>query len=284
MIINLTDLSSKTNAYIQEFYDAPKVVKNTNAAHVSLLKSLVGDIVRKQRVMAEIASLNKKSIPSGSADDGTACLKRPLKFKKMLGEGYFGKVYKVSSSMAVKIVNLDRERHMRNEKRNGLKAKIEAEFELSKRAGVLGVGPKIYDCYTCCSQDGACFQVMYMQLLQGMTLREWIESNPSEALKQKVKDMLKVQLAVLHNNKIMHSDLHQENVLVIGNRKNASGLYIIDYGLATNFKNRVARSIEYERNVEHLFEDWRKYDGDRGGEIETYVIGRMLDNKDIVFE
>jgi tRNA A-37 threonylcarbamoyl transferase component Bud32 len=125
---------------------------------------------------------------------------------------------------------------------------------------------------------------MYMQLLQGMTLREWIESNPSEALKKKVKDMLKVKLAVLHNNKIMHSDLHQENVLVIGNRKNASGLYIIDYGLATNFKNRVAEFIEYERDVEHLFEDWRKYDGDRAGEIETYVIGRMLDNKDIVFE
>ena len=281
MIINLTELSSKANVYIREFYDAPEVIKNIQTQHVSMLREFVGGIVRKQRVMAEIASLNKKSIPSDSAEDGVACLKRPLKFKKVIGAGYFGKIYKVSKGIAVKIVNLDRVRF--NERKNSLKAKIEAEFELSKRAGVLGAGPKIYDCYTCCTQDGTCFQVMYMQLLQGMTLFEWIESEPSEELKKKVKDMLKVKLALLHNNKIVHGDLHQENVFVVGNKKNVSDIFVIDYGLAMSFKNRVARSIEYERDVAHLFKNWRN-DRDGGDEMETYVIGRMLDNKDIVFE
>ena len=64
-----------------------------------------------------------------------------------------------------------------------------------------------------------------MDYIDGEMLEKWLEKN---TLTQKDKNKLIGLLEKLHKKKILHQDLHSNNIMVSENRR----FYLIDYGLS----------------------------------------------------
>ena len=105
--------------------------------------------------------------------------------------------------------------------------------------GDLGIGPKIYDYYTC--YDNSVLQVyILMEYMNGGTLKDWILKN--NFTKQHRKEILD-KIEKLHTHDIVHNDLHSENILV----KEVNGkpeFYIADFGLGLTLNNIKKEIIE----------------------------------------
>lgn len=93
------------------------------------------------------------------------------------------------------------------------------EAKLLKKAQSLGVNvPEVY------SVDDKKMQVK-MEFLDGPTIKEVIETLPASKRKQLCKSIGE-QIAILHNNDIIHNDLTTSNMLFYKNK-----IYFIDFGL-----------------------------------------------------
>ena len=275
--IDMPKINEKVNEYVREFYTTPKSI-NTNASdtkYVEMLKSFFKEIIRKNVNILEVETLNKKEIPQNANKDGIGCLNDPLEIQEPLGEGYFGKVYKINSTTAAKIVPLNKHDDI---KKYDIKNRILNEFEISRKAGELGVGPKVYDTYSCCSKNGECYYVLYMELLKGMTIWDWLKVPKIDVQKKKVKAMIAKKLDILHNNGIVHRDVHAGNIFVIGNHKKVTDVLIIDYGLAHNSSIK----LKYEIDIENSNLNWIfNMNEVNYNSVYEYVILRMLNNKNI---
>lgn len=123
--------------------------------------------------------------------------------------------------------------------------KIELEVENMKLASKLGVSPKIYDHVICMDYINSTFHSCIVMQNGGITVQKWLETN---TLTKKDKDQLKKLLKTLHNNHILHGDIHNGNILVDDKRR----FYFIDYGLSTNDKVIYKEEMErFEKMLKH---------------------------------
>lgn len=281
MQIDTRQLRQKIKEYVHEFYHKPETVTIYEHALLKPLVFMLTDEIKSAMILEEIKDLNKLSI-RGNSNNGLACLKQPIKVHTLLGEGAYGKVYKVNSKRAAKIVSLGS--HMIWDDINELKENILNEFTVCKLAGDLGVGPKVYDHYSCCDENNQCYYILYMDLLEGQNMYDWFSSNPSEEEQTVVKELLAKKIKILHQNNVIHNDLHRGNVFIV-KKKMSRGktkiddVYIIDYGMATNFKRKMKKSITWEtKMIQYLFSD---NIGMKNNDIYNYVVMRLLNNHDI---
>lgn len=275
MEIDTEQLKTKITEYVGEFYNKPETLKTFNHPFLKSLVDMLTNEIKNAMILEEIKDLNSLMI-KGNSNNGLACLKQPIKVQNILGEGAYGKVYKINNKKAAKIVALGT--HFIWDEINKLKDTILNEFAICKLAGELGVGPKVYDHYSCCDEKDQCYYVLYMDLLNGKNLHEWFADNPSIAEQQKVKKLLMEKLEILHKNNIIHNDLHRGNVFVISKKSKVEDVFIIDYGLASNFKRKMKQSISWETKiVDYLFTNNEVNNND----IYNYVVIRLLDNNDI---
>ena len=150
-----------------------------------------------------------------------------------LGQGQFGITYLVEKdnnkyALKEQKIVIDTWKPKKDDQMKLLKN----EIILSQKMGELGIGPKIYDYYTC--YDNSVLQVyILMEYMNGGTLKEWILKN--NFTKQHKKEILE-KIENLHKQDIAHNDLHLENILV--NEVNGKPeFYIADFGLGLTLKN-----------------------------------------------
>lgn len=153
-----------------------------------------------------------------------------LKFKKKLGAGGYGSVYQVDDSKAVKVINITK--NYRKDK-NFIKD-LEKEFLISQIADKKGFGPKIYDVNVCCDDKNNCYFMIYMELLKGETYCSWNLSKHSDKEREDVLNILDKKINIMQKNKIIHNDIHDENIFIVkdSKTKKVSNVFIIDYGMA----------------------------------------------------
>jgi serine/threonine protein kinase len=117
-----------------------------------------------------------------------------------------------------------------NEITTSLKKKYET-FEIAKKAGKLGIGPKVFDAYECV-KDKMVYFVTIMEYLQGKTYLHFYNENKEnkDVLDSLVKD-IETKVKLLNSHYILHKDVHGENIIVMEN----NGKYhikLIDFGNA----------------------------------------------------
>lgn len=274
--IDFNKLDAKIDGYVSEFYTDPKPLIDRTNKYVQLFRDSLKDRIHRKSDLHELQSLNAKMIRPDSSGEGRSCLKAPIKLQKVIGQGAYGKVYKINSNTVAKVCSV---KDMYVEKKNEKRERIQMEFELSRLAAKIGVGPKVFDNYACCSKDGECFYVLYMENVKGIILRDWLEKSKPEA-KQKVKDMLKTKIGILHKNHIIHHDLHPGNVFVVGSQMKPEDVVIIDYGMAESSKTAAKNMAAWDMRVL----DWA-FDNNgqevQDEDVASYVVVRMLDNGEI---
>lgn len=91
----------------------------------------------------------------------------------------------------------------------------------------------------CTDADVGMDTFIVMEWVDGVTLDEWLATNPKQDLRQRVASELLDAVSYMHRQGIVHRDLKPENIMIT---RNGANVKIIDFGLADNdsyavFKN-----------------------------------------------
>ena len=160
---------------------------------------------------------------------------KQLEIQDELGEGAFGTTYKVKDGKHVRALKIQ-EINNTNTAKNSFKEvcdslrQIKNEVENLRYAGSIGISPKLYDDFICIDHlQSKIYSYILMDYIEGDMLGTWLENN---SLTAKDKENLKSMLDKLHKKKILHQDLHSNNIMV----SKKGRFYIIDYGLSRDDK------------------------------------------------
>ena len=100
----------------------------------------------------------------------------------------------------------------------------EQEFQL----GIQLVHPNIAATYGLEQIEGV-GQCIVQEWIDGVTLGEWLQTNPSKAARERVFSQLLDALEYLHGLQLVHHDLKADNILIT---RNGSNVKLIDFGLS----------------------------------------------------
>ena len=161
-------------------------------------KLLVDNQIKEQKFIKYFSSNSRNK---------DACFKI-FKKEKLLGKGGYGQTYLASKGnfkYAVKVQEIT----------NIEISDLKKEIKLTKKMGKLGVGPKLYDYYIC-KEDNKNKLFMVMEYMSGGDLYTWFSDG--NKLTAKLKKDAKKKLKIMHDNGIIHNDLHEGNIFIqIGN-------------------------------------------------------------------
>ncbi len=291
MEINLIKIKPLIKKYIEEFYklkDKEKnninlkylqQIQNTNRFNTILL--LIEDYIDEILLEYQIKNIKNKNISTGNkiinlldadkTDENfeTKCVDSNK--LKLIGTGYFGKVFEFNKTKAVKIKNITRLFQINNKPDNLIKI-IKNEYNISKKAGKLNVGPKIYNHFICKTDIGY-YHIIYMENIKNsITLTDWLKKKRSENSKKLILDKIEEKIKILHKNNIIHHDIYGDNILII--KKPKIDIKIIDYGISYNSKTLIEKEkyIEY-KNLKFLL--------NIRVSITDYIINKLLENNEI---
>lgn len=136
-----------------------------------------------------------------------------INYLKIIDKGTYGTVYQTSKkNIVVKVI-----------KKSNYNKK---EYLYAKKQGILGTGPKVYKKV---KKDNNVF--IYMQKVD-IILKDWLLKKHSKKTYEETYKKLLRLVDKLHNNNIIHGDIHIGNIGKIKNK-----WVLIDYGLSHKTKD-----------------------------------------------
>jgi tRNA A-37 threonylcarbamoyl transferase component Bud32 len=168
---------------------------------------------KKAEPKSESEQLKEKAALQNS---GIKILNAPPKSKESIGKGEYGEVYLTPTGTAYKSA-LD-----------NAGAIPASEINIMNEAGNLGVAPKIKGVYKKANGD---IQGVEMQFLSD---HKTLVEVSNDDFGSKAVESLNRSLAILHKNRIIHGDLHEENVLI--DKKGEAK--IIDFGFSSKVSSK----------------------------------------------
>jgi serine/threonine protein kinase len=186
----------------------------------------------------EVQTINKKNVVKNDCP-----LNSNIKVGDIIGHGYSGNVYnlKDDDKKVIKIVKLN----VSFGRYQNISKKINAEFSISKKAGKSGVGPIIYDTFTCCDPDNNCYYCIVMEKIHGTTLHDIIDSSKNKAEIDGYKSKVKQAIRKLASKGIIHRDLHLNNIIIT----TTGEVKIIDYGISKTLKDIIEEFVEADEKT-----------------------------------
>ena len=104
--------------------------------------------------------------------------------------------------------------------------------------------PNIAETYSL-EEVADCGRCIVMEYVDGITLAEWLATNPSHLARQRVMLQLLDALEYIHSLQLVHHDLKSSNILITRNGQNVK---LIDFGLSeldtTNPQNDIQHDIQ----------------------------------------
>ena len=119
------------------------------------------------------------------------------------------------------------------------------EFSL----GITLSHPNIAETYSL-EEVADCGRCIVMEYVDGITLAEWLATNPSHSARQRAMLQLLDALEYIHSLQLVHHDLKSSNILITRNGQNVK---LIDFGLSntdsTSDKNNSTTDIKLFANI-----------------------------------
>ena len=196
------------------------------------------------------------------------CISNLSSKPKLLGAGYFGKVYEIDNKTVAKISQLATYSRFTS----NLMDKMKQEYTISKKAGLLGIVPEVYNHFICRTDNGY-FHILLMENLKtkgAQTFEKWLSKNKNERKQQLMLNKIQDKVNLLHKNNIIHKDIKDDNIMVLKDKS----IRIIDFGLSNTKKNLMKTSIEFElKTVQWMI--------NKNISVKTYVINKLIENNEI---
>jgi len=238
------------------------------------LKNIIAGVIKNIKKMN--TNMVSKKIPEYIPLDYNnlnSCIKAEYNYKNKVvnaGSGAFGDVIKTSGKKykyAIKVINLDKQDDFDEDFKTTVES-LEREAEITRKMGELGIGPKLFDVYSC-KVDGRLTYYFVLEYMNQGSFYDYIEKNNIKKLPENIITNLITKLKKMHEHGFLHNDLHGGNILV--NKRNGKiEFYISDFGLTKNMKEEKIDNLERElkhfrANLMSLF-SWK--DAEKENEIE----------------
>ena len=114
------------------------------------------------------------------------------------------------------------------------------EFKYAKKAGEIGIGPKVFKTIKRCG-----YNLIYMEKINIM-LYEWLCKKHTKKIYRQTYDKLVKLIDTIHENNMVHGDIHIGNIGMIRNK-----WVLIDYGKTHNYKNKNKPYIDFIRKISY---------------------------------
>lgn len=178
-------------------------------------------------------------------NDINACLGIPQDQKlDVMGSGHFGTVYRLKKTKksgslfyAVKLERLSHPYWQHKHPDKNPANVLCASTEIARKAGELGIGPKIHASFVC-NRGGKPYFVTVMEFLEGSDVMTWKKSieKVDGKIVTKVRKLFEKRLDQLTQLGIRHNDLYNlANIMVIhprGEPTKVKDVKVIDFGIA----------------------------------------------------
>ena len=109
--------------------------------------------------------------------------------------------------------------------------------------------PNIAETYSL-EEVADCGRCIVMEYVDGITLAEWLATNPSHSARQRAMLQLLDALEYIHSLQLVHHDLKSSNILITRNGQNVK---LIDFGLSntdsTSYNNNSTTDIQLFANI-----------------------------------
>jgi len=173
-----------------------------------------------------------------------SCLEKVKDRTKVLGQGYYGKVFNVPTEKCIKYVpkgvkhvGVKVENIKPEGDENQVPDRLREVTLIAKKAGDLQIGPKMYDSFVTIGDDGLVQIIKVFEIVDG---KPWAENDwKSEKEKKKALEQLDKLIHKMNKAGIIHHDLHAGNVMVTKEGK----IYIIDFDLAKLVENEESERL-----------------------------------------
>jgi predicted Ser/Thr protein kinase len=167
--------------------------------------------------------------------------------KSELGKGAFGTVYRVHANKCIRNVPANVKHFAVKVElykpggiwgNNKTPERIKETFDISKRMGTVGIGPKVYDRFIVILNDEIRIVTVY-ELIEGATFKDMKWKNPEH----KQKALVSVQELVYKMNKmgILHSDIHGGNIMI----DKKGRVVLIDFDFAKRTENVEQNAVHF---------------------------------------
>ena len=228
------------------------VVGSVHETTQEALEGLLAPYVNVEEAKYVLARLKRVRLAAGASKEG--CLAARTRHPIELGSGFFGTVYAVDRRTVAKVTSFD------NMDADG----FVNEVEIARKAGELGVGPRVLDSQLCCNAAGTvCYGILYMEKARGVRVSVWLQSDPPVAKRAAVAKEIDRLIDMLHDNGIAHNDTHLANVMV---DPRTLKVVLLDYGIAATKDTQ--RAHDKERAAREM--------ANGGWGVTKYVVRRLL--------
>ena len=218
--------------------------------------------------ITNIVKYFKKNAPHIKLDNSKI---KKYKTGELLGQGAYGKVFKLPNNRVLKIINLNGYGDPNIEQYSYQMENIISEIDTMNKLKNTNIAPKLYNFWLGKNKHSLS---MYIEMeYKGITLEEWRYNN---TYTENHKIMIKNKIKQLHDLGIIHNDLHSNNILV-DTKNDTVDFFISDFGLSKTHKNMIKKLEKHDYRI--LFSDFNyRYDLSR---YITLII-KILDIKLIV--
>ena len=248
--LSYSDLELFDKKYLEYTLIKPYIEMIFNEYNISKLNSNISNVRKtfsekngkRSKSKRSSKNISEKEIEKANVQ---LCNTRITK-ENRLGSGMYGDVYKVDDKTAVKVQMINLEDKLIESSRKGKKLHkiVSNEITSSKKMGKNGLGPEIYDHAVCQLGENVYALLIYMELIVGITLNDWFDKEHTPEELDQMKEQILEAIDKMHKMKIIHNDIHYNNMLVTDEGK----LKIIDMGLATDFDE----DFNYEEEKEKI--------------------------------